>query len=306
MILWSVEHPSSHRYDVENCIKIVKAFAVNKGILLFDSNPKCIYVKDQIQVLDCNKAYGPDELSPALFKEGGSTMIKVLQKLFNLSMNSQYFPTMWKRANIIPLYKKGTPNIVSNYRPVSLLCIASQIFERIIFKHVFNFFRENFVINDFQSGFQSGKSTITQLLELYHQFCKAVDNGKEIRVVFLVIKKAFDKVWHKGLIHKLSLCGIQGDLLDWFENYLHGRLQRVIINGQSSDWAEFNAGVPQGSVLGPLLFLVYINDITTSIKHCNTRLFAEDTCLFIEVNNRETTVEMIHSYIDNIDKWAKK
>ena len=129
---------------------------------------------------------------------------------------------------------------------------------------------------------------------------------KKLELYFLDIKKAFDKVWHKGLIHKLSLCGIQGDLLDWFENYLHGRLQRVIINGQSSEWAEFNAGVPQGSVLGPLLFLVYINDITTSIKHCNTRLFADDTCLFIEVNNRETTVEMIHSDLDNIDKWAKK
>ena len=160
----------------------------------------------------------------------------------------------------------------------------------------------------FQSGFQSGKSTTTQLLELYHQFCKAVDNGKEIRVVFLDIRKAFDKVWHKGLLHKLSLCGISGDLLSWFEDYLSGRRQRVIINGQCSDWAGIHAGVPQGSVLGPLLFLVYINDITSNIRHCNTRLFADDTCLFIEVENgnRGDTAKMIDTDLANIDKWADK
>ena len=105
------------------------------------------------------------------------------------------------------------------------------------------------------------------------------------------------------------ICGIQGDFLDWFENCLHGRLQRVIITGQSSQWAEFNARVLQGSILGLLLFLVYINDNTTSIKHCSTRLFADDACLlclFNKVNNRETSVEVIHADVVNIDKWAKK
>ncbi len=115
---------------------------------------------------------------------------------------------MWKKANIIPLHKKDSMNVVSNYRPVSLLCVASKVFERIVFKRVFNFFLDNFVISDFQSGFQSGKSTTTQLLELYNQLCKAVDNGKEIRVVFLDIRNAFDKVWHKGLLHKLAMSGI--------------------------------------------------------------------------------------------------
>ena len=99
---------------------------------------------------------------------------------------------------------------------------------------------------------------MTQLLELYHHFCAAVDNQQEIRVIFLDIKKAFDKVWHKGILHKLLMCGIDGYLLEWYKSYLSERVQRVVINGQYSDWAHMDAGVPKGSVLGPLLFIIYI------------------------------------------------
>ena len=227
-----------------------------------------------------------------------------MQRIFALSIRNSKFPLNWKKANVIPLHKKDLTNVVSNYRPVSLLCVASKVFERIVFKHVFNFFRENFVINNFQSGFQSGRSTVTQLLELYHQFCSAVDCQKEIRVVFLDIRKAFDKVWHKGILHKLSLCGVKGNLLKWFESYLSERKQRVIINGQYSEWASIDAGVPQGSVLGPLLFLIYINDVTAVVNHCKIRLFADDTCLFIEVDDRENTAAQIEQDLENIVKWS--
>ena len=117
----------------------------------------------------------------------------------------------------------------------------SKIFEKIVFKYVYNYFKENFILSIFQSGFQSGKSTTTQLIEVYHKFCQSVDEGKEIRVVFLDIKKAFDRVWHKGLIYKLHKCGITGKLLDWFVDYLSNRLQRVVINGQTSSWGKLGA-----------------------------------------------------------------
>ena len=165
------------------------------------------------------------------------------------------------------------------------------MFERIIVKHVYNFLRDNFVINNYQSGFQQGRSTVTQLLELYHQLCSAVENHLEIRLIFLDIKKAFDKVWHKGLLYKLARSGIRGNLLVWFKSYLKDRQQRVIINGQQSNWGSVTAGVPQGSVLGPLLFLVFINDITSCITYSNIRLFAGDTCLFLEVDDRKLTAE---------------
>ena len=117
-------------------------------------------------------------------------------------------------------------------------------------------------------------------MEVYHEFCKAVDDGKEIRVVFLDISKAFDKVWHRGLIHKLKKYGIHGRLLEGFEDYLKDHLQRVIINCQFSEWVKILAGVPQGSVLGPLLFLIFIDDIVHVVSHSRIRLFADDTCLF--------------------------
>ena len=123
-------------------------------------------------------------------------------------------------------------------------------------------------------------------------------------VVFLDISKAFDKVWHKGLLFKVRQSGIDGGLLDWFEDYLKDRFQHVVINGQASDWANIPSGVPQGSVLGPLLFLLFINDITHIVNHCKIRLFADDTCLFIEVDNREQTAEHINSDLSQIQQWA--
>jgi hypothetical protein len=141
---------------------------------------------------------------------------------------------------------------------------------------------------------------------LYHQFCKAVSEGKEIRVVFLDISKAFDRVWHKGLIYKLQKAGIKGRLLHWFIDYLHERFQRVIIKGEFSEWLRIVAGVPQGSVLGPLLFLIFINDITNVIEHCNIRMFADDTCLFVTVDNREEAAADLNNDLVNVQNWANQ
>jgi hypothetical protein len=263
-------------------------------------------VLDQLKILDINKSYGPDGISPKLIKEGGPFIYKVLQNLFNKSLSLSKFPKYWKKANITPLHKKGDKSCVNNYRPVSLLSVVGKIFEKIVFKYLYNYFRDNFLISVHQSGFLPGRSTVTQLLEVYHQFCQAVDANKEVRVIFLDISKAFDKVWHKGVLYKLQRCGIGGGLLSWFIDYLKDRLQRVIINGQHSSWGTVNAGVPQGSVLGPLLFLIYINDVVQTVKFCNIRLFADDTCLFIEVDNRNIAAEHINSDLQSIINWSHR
>ncbi len=262
-------------------------------------------VADQVKSLDSSKSYGPDGISPVLIKEGGDIICAVLQRLFTLSLQKLKFPASFKKANVIPIHKKDAKSTVSNYRPISLLSINSKIFEKIIFKNVYNFFKENFILSTYQSGFQAGKSTVTQLLEVYHEFCKAVDNNKEIRVIFLDISKAFDKVWHKGLMEKLKRCGISGDLLLWFEDYLKDRMQRVVINGQASLWGIIKAGVPQGAVLGPLLFLLFIDDLVQAVTHCSIRLFADDTCLFIEVDNRVDTAALINIDLESIQKWSQ-
>ena len=264
-------------------------------------------IMDQLSILDTNKSYGDDNISPMFLKKSGDKLLKPLKILFNLSMSSSTFPKLWKIANVLPLYKKGPKDIMNNYRPVSLLSILGKVFERIIFKHVFNHFRSNFLISIWQSGFLPGSSTVTQLLELHYQFCKAVSDNKEIRVVFLDISKAFDRVWHKGLLFKLKKWGISGPLLAWFQSYLTDRFQRVIINGQRSHLSKIKAGVPQGSVLGPLLFLVFINDLTDVINHCKIRLFADDTCLFITVdNNRDISARLINTDLKAIELWANK
>jgi hypothetical protein len=178
--------------------------------------------------------------------------------------------------------------------------------ERIVFKYLYNFLRENFIISVHQSGFLPGRSTITQLLDVYNTFCTALDSGKEIRVVFLDISKAFDKVWHKGLLCKLRSAGVSGRLLAWLANYLKDRVQRVVVNGQTSDWKDIGAGVPQGSVLGPLLFLLYINDLVQTVSNSQIKMFADDTCLFVEVDNRDTTAGKLNENLGDIDQWAHK
>ena len=263
-------------------------------------------VRDILISIDPNKAYGPDGISPRLIKEAGTSIVNVLTRLFNRSLELAIFPLTWKRANVLPIYKKEEEFITTNYRPVSLLSILAKVFEKIVFKYLFTYFKNHFMISIWQSGFLPGSSTITQLTELYDQFCKAVNDGKEIRVVFLDISKAFDRVWHKGLLHKLRGCGISGKLLEWLKNYLSDRQQRVVINGESSQWGNINAGVPQGSVLGPLLFLIFINDITHVIRHCKIRLFADDTCLFIEVDDPGTMADLIDEDLKSISQWADK
>ena len=149
-------------------------------------------------------------------------------------------------------------------------------------------------------------STVCQLVELYHNFCRHVDEGKEVRVVFLDISRAFDRVWHVGLLHKLRKAGITGSLLDWLGNYLKDRKQRVCLNGEYSEWGALMAGVPQGSILGPLLFLIFINDLVEVIQYCQMRLFADDTCVYLSIDNRERACNLVNFDLEAIHEWSRK
>ena len=261
--------------------------------------------------LDVSKATGPDGLSPKLLKEGASSIAPSLTKLFNISLEKAIFPAEWKKAHVTPIFKSGDASLSSNYRPISLLSCLGKVFERVIFKHTFNFLRDNFVLSEKQSGFMPGDGTVNQLLYLYHEFVKAVDLQKEVRVVYCDITKAFDKVYHPALIHKLSNVGISGSLLDWFKSYLSNRTQRVVLQGELSPWCGVGAGVPQGSVLGPLLFLIYVNDIV-DIVGSNIRLYADDVTLFITVddptdsNDSHNSAVILNNDLCEIQKWAKQ
>ena len=256
---------------------------------------------EAISLLNASKAPGPDLISPKLLKEGAAQLVPPLRKVFTLSLGQKKIPSDWKYANVTAISKKEKSPIPGDHRPISLLNYNGKLMERCVHKHVTKYLIQHSVITPYQSGFRTGDSTINQLL--YNEFAKALDEGKKIRVVFLDISKAFDKVWHKGLIFKLRSIGISDNLLEWFTDYLANRQQRVCLNGHSSSRQNTNAGAPQGSILGPLLFIIYINDIVNNIR-TNIRLSADDTILYEIVDDSLLTGININIDLRTILSWA--
>ena len=261
-------------------------------------------VKDTLKSLKLGKASGPDGINNRVLKELAFELASPLCTLFNFSLSNSAVPTFWKEANVTPIFKKDDPSEVSYYRPISLLNTIGKVFEKLVHKHVYNVFSSNRVLSSLQSGFVPGDSNVNQLMSTYDVFCKALDDGKEVRSVFCDISKAFDRVWHKGLLLKLKYVGIRGSLLKWFSNYLLDRKQRVVIPGASSDWSSVTAGVSQESILGPLLFLIFINDIVVHLD-TNVRLFADDMSLYIIVDTPGNAALKLNSDL-KIHNWATR
>ena len=256
-----------------------------------------------IRALNINKAHGHDDISIRMIKICDVSLLKPLTILFENSAKSSCYPDIWKKSNIIPAHKKNDKRLVNNYRPISLLPIFGKLFEKIIFNRIYDFLLKEELLNPNQSGFRPSDSCINQLLAITHEIFEAFDCNPplEVRSVFLDISKAFDKVWHEGLLYKLKSMGISGELYTLLENYLSGRLQRVVLNGQTSSWRTVLAGVPQGSILGPLLFLIYINDLPDNLKS-NAKLFADDTSLFTIVKDNNESANVLNNDLIHISK----
>ena len=256
-----------------------------------------------INSLDSSIAHGYDNISVKMIKLCNDSITIPLKIIFEESLKKGIFPDMWKKGNI-PAHKKDDKSLINNYRPISLLPIFGKIFERVIYNSLFNCFLSNKLFTSSQSGFLSGDSCIAQLLSIIHEIQTAFDENPtfDVRGVFLDISKAFDKVWHDGLIFKLKSYGVDGGLLLLIKNYLHNREQRVVLNGQTSEWRKFKAGVPQGSVLGLLLFLIYINDLPDGITSI-CKIFA-DTSLFSKVLDVNKSVNELNSDLERINQWA--
>ena len=174
-------------------------------------------------------------VSDRILKEFADIISLPFSDLFNQSLALGKVPESWKRSHVTPVPKSGDISLVSNYIPIALLRNTDKAFERVVFKHLYNHLHEKSILTPYQSGFIPGDSTTNQLIFLYDTFCDALDAGKEIRVVFCDISKAFDRVWHKGLLCKLKAAGVTGTALKWFQSYLSNRKQRVILPGVLSD-----------------------------------------------------------------------
>ena len=187
-----------------------------------------------IAKLDLNKAHGHDKISIRIIKICSTSICRSLRLIFNHCIDNGIYPCEWKKANVVPIHKKGDKQTLKNYRPVSLLPICGKIFERLIYNEMFGFFLDKGLISANQSGFKPGDSCINQLLSITHNICKSFDDGYEVRGVFLDMSKTFDKVWQDGLIFKQQEKGISRNLLKFLKHFLTNRKQRIVLNGQSS------------------------------------------------------------------------
>ncbi len=240
-----------------------------------------------------------------MIKLGDAALVIPLKIIFKNCLRRGVFPEIWKFANVVPVHKKNEKNVKGNYRPISLLPIFGKVLEKLMYDTLYSHLVTNELLNPNQSGFRPGDSTVNQLISITHTIFKAFDCNPplDVRSVYLDISKAFDRVWHDGLIYKLKRCGVSGELLSLIKSFLKDRKQRTVLNGQSSNWGDISAGVPQGSILGPLFFLVYINDLTAGLK-CNVKLFADDTSLFTVVEDSNIAATDMNHDLELIRKWA--
>ena len=261
------------------------------------------FVKIQLQNLKTNKAIGLDKISARLLKDSADIIAPSLQALINKSFREGKFPSNWKSAKVVALFKNGDKSNCDNYRPISILPTISNIIERAVHKQFYEFLQVNNLLFKDQFGFRNKMSTSSALLQFTDSLLKSMDEGLVSGVVYLDLKKAFDTVDHSLLLLKLSEYGVSTACLKWFRSYLSQRSQQTSVGDALSSKRNVTIGVPQGSVLGPLLFLVFINDLPLSVKHSNTILFADDTAIYYSGKNCNEIQNMMNEDLALVKKW---
>ena len=236
--------------------------------------------------------------------ELAESLSKPISLLLNRTMEEGDIPTEWKNANVSLIYKKGSKNKAENYRPVSLTSIICKIMESFIKKRVVAHLTSNNLLSSKQFGFISGRSTVTQLLRYLDKCIDTIVNGGVVDTIYLDFQKAFDTIPHRRLMGKLQSYGVKGRILTWIKSFLTGRTQVVKINGSASESAPVLSVIPQGNVLGPLLFVIYINDLPEAINS-DSFLFADDTKVFRGITSK-TDAFALQSDIDSPQHWSKK
>ena len=230
----------------------------------------------EIKTLKGNKSPGHDGIKPSIIKATFEHLVGPLSHIYNISINSGIFPDIWKVAKVIPVFKKGERYLAGNYRPISLLSCFEKIFERLVVKRMMTFIKKHKILYELQFGFRENHSTVHALLEITDQIYSKLDQDNCALGVFLDLSKAFDTIDHEILLYKLHH-GFRGIVGDWFSSYLRNRKQYTCCNKAQSALGTIETGVPQGSVLGPILFTIFVNDMANAMNDGKPRLFADDT-----------------------------
>ena len=270
-------------------------------------------VKEKLLKLNINKSCGPDGIHPHVLQRTANAMCTPLAAIFQLSLDRNECPEDWKVANVTPIHKKGDRTDPSNYRPVSLTSQVCKVLESVVRRYIIDHINENNLMSEAQHGFREGRSCLTNLLETLEAWTQIIEDGDGVDVAYLDFRKAFDLVSHKHLIYKMSKYGIKGQILNWVEDFLKDRSQRVVIRGTASSSQKVTSGVPQGSVLGPVLFLIFINDLPLNILS-PLSLFADDSKIFtriVDKKNKERIYmnagsDVLQQDLISVLEWAKR
>ena len=252
-----------------------------------------------LEKLDRNKTGGPDLLTGRILSLFAPIIAPCLTRIYQYSLDSCTIPSIWKVARVIPVYKKGSKEMPSNYRPISLTCITCKTLEHIVSSMIHDHLNSYNILHDSQHGFRKERSCDSQLVHTINELALNLDRKVVTDVVILDFSKAFDTVNHRKLLLKLNHYGINKKLIQWIQDFLTGRGQFVSVDGAKSPLCKIWLGVPQGSVLGPLLFLLYVNDLPDLIDS-ECRLFADDTLLF----NSRTNMAVLQKDLMTLQKYA--
>ena len=260
-------------------------------------------ISEIISNLDSSKSSGPSVIPTKLLKIANPQLSRPISIIINTSFTSGTFPDSIKIANILPIHKKGSTLDINNYRPISLLSIFHKIFEKAMYQRLNDFLEMNEIIYPNQFGFRKSRSTQHSLIQIIDSINKTIDNGFYGCGIFIDLSKAFDTVNHKILLNKLEHYGIRNESLCWFQSYLNNRKQFVTINQSESELLQMTCGVPQGSVLGPLLFLIYINDLPSISNKLDFFLFADDTNIYYESPDLANLEKTINKELKKLYQW---
>ena len=299
--VFSKQKPISLKQMCEINIFKQEGSHVNSGSEMREIEITLPGVEKLLKNLNPNKASGPDQLSPRLLKTLSSEIAPFLTKIFKASLEFGTVPNDWKTAIVAPVFKKGPKCKASNYRPISLTCIASKLIEHIIVSNLMKHLDNNNLLSPYQHGFRAKHSCETQLLSFTQEIYDKLESGKQTDIIVMDFSKAFDKVDHRLLIYKLMKLGVNKHSLCWIESFLSNRTQNVVVEGHKSTTAPVLSGVPQGSVLGPCLFLCYINDLPDSVKS-RARLFADDTIVYLTINSLDDSIKLQQD-LESLEKW---
>lgn len=257
----------------------------------------------KIENLDIRKGAGPDEIPPIFVKSCGKFLLEPLFILYNKSLTEGTFPSSWKIAKSVPIFKSGKRNDITNYRSVSILCVFGKMLESIITDDLF--FMSKNLLSTKQHGFYKTRSTLSNLVPFVQFLADSMDNRVQVDAVYTDFSKAFDKVHHETLFIKLSDFGVHGNLLAWIKSYLTNRSQYIVVNNCQSDLMKITSGVPQGSHIGPLLFSIFINDVSRCFLHCDYLLYADDLKLYKQIYS-PADVEAFQADLNRLESYCKE